>query len=194
MPSGVVYTVLGGLGAVENILPVLPADTAIGAGVFLSHYGTVSAFAVFAVVWTANVGSAAAVYAAARRFGRPFFQGRIGQKLLAPKAMAVLEMLYERHGVWGIFASRFVPGVRAVIPPFAGVAGLGTWQALLPVALASALWYGLLTILVVQLAGTIEEMVHLVDRMNRGVLIGAGIAIGMAVIAIIAWRRRRAHE
>ena len=64
MPSGVAYAVLGGLGAVENVLPVLPADTAIGAGVFLSHYGTVSAVAVFVMVWTANVGSAAAVYAA----------------------------------------------------------------------------------------------------------------------------------
>ena len=191
MPSGVVYTVLGGLGAVENILPVLPADTAIGAGVFLSHYGTVNAVAVFAVVWTANVGSAAAVYAAARRFGRPFFQGRIGQKLLAPKAMAFLEQLYERHGVWGIFVSRFVPGVRAVIPPFAGVAGLGTWHALFPIALASALWYGLLTILVVQLASTIEDMVQIVDRMNRGVLIGVGAFVGIAVIAIVGWRRRR---
>ena len=61
MPSGAVYAMVGGLGAIENVLPVLPADTAIAAGVFLSHYGTVSAVAVFAVVWTANVAGAAAV-------------------------------------------------------------------------------------------------------------------------------------
>lgn len=181
---------VGGLGAIENVLPVLPADTAIGAGVFLSHYGTVSAFVVFAVVWTANVAGAAAVFAAGRRFGRPFFQGRIGQRLIAPKAMAVLERVYERHGLWGIFVSRFVPGVRAVIPPFAGVVGLSTWQALLPVAVASAIWYGTLTILVVQMAGTIEDVVRLVDRLNRGVLIGTGMLLLTAGIAVVLWRRR----
>ena len=84
-----------------------------------------------------------------------------------------------------------MPGVRAVIPPFAGVAGLWPWQALLPVVLASALWYGVLTILVVQLAATIEDMVHLVDRMNRAVLIGASGLIGGAVIGIVGWKRRR---
>ena len=193
MPSGVVYAVLGALGAVENILPMLPADTAIGAGVFLSHYGTVSAITVFVVVWATNVGGAVAVYAAARRFGRPFFRGRVGQKLIAPKAMAVLEMLYERHGVWGIFVSRFVPGVRAVIPPFAGVADLRPWQALLPVVVASGLWYGVLTILVVRLASTIEDMLRLVDRMNMGVLVGASIVIGVVVIGVVGWKRWRSE-
>ena len=190
MPSGAVYAMVGGLGAIENVLPVLPADTAIAAGVFLSHYGTVSAVAVFAVVWTANVAGAAAVFAAGRRFGRPFFQGRIGQRLIAPKAMAVLERVYARHGLWGIFLSRFVPGVRAVIPPFAGVVGLGPWQALVPVAVASAIWYGTLTVLVVQMAGTIEDVVRLIDRMNQSVLIGTGVLLAVAIVAVVRWRRR----
>lgn len=169
-------------------MPPIPADTAVGFGAFLSHRGTVSAAGVFAVTWTANVGSACAVYAAGRTLGRPFFTGRIGQRLIHPRRLARIEQLYKAHGAWGIFLSRFVPGVRAVVPPFAGIAGVGAVRALLPVAAASAIWYGLLTAVVATAAGTIEEVVRLVSHLNWGLLI---VALAAATVGVVTVRRRR---
>ena len=184
------YGLIGALAAIENLIPPIPADTAVGFGAFLSHRGTVSALGIFAVTWTANVGSACAVYIAGRTLGRQFFTGRIGRRLIHPRRLARIEHLYQAHGAWGIFLSRFVPGVRAVVPPFAGIARLGAVRALVPVAAASAIWYGLLTAVVATAAGTIEEVARLVARLNWALLLVALVAV---LVGVVTARRRRLH-
>jgi membrane protein DedA with SNARE-associated domain len=184
-----VYAVLGALAAAENVFPPLPADTIVGVGAFLSHYGTVDAAAVFAVVWAANVIGALSVYAAGRTIGRQFFTGRVGRRLLNPARLARLEVLYRDHGTWGIFASRFLPGVRAVVPPFAGIAGVPVVRAALPLIVASAVWYGAITVVVVTFATSIEQIVRFVDHSNRivaGVVVVIALSVGVAV-----WLRTR---
>jgi membrane protein DedA with SNARE-associated domain len=183
--------VVGGLAAVENVFPPIPADTAVAMGAFISHFGEVSALVIFSVTWLSNVLSASAVYAAGRTVGRQFFDGRLGQRLLNARAQERIARLYREHGTWGIFLSRFIPGARAVIPPFAGVAGLGAVRTLAPVAAASAIWYGTLTALVATLAGSLAEVLELVDRLSLvAVLVAAG-AVTAAVILIRRRRRRR---
>lgn len=186
-----VYTIVAVLAGLENIFPPVPADTAIALGAFLSHRGTVSAGVVFGLTWSVNVGTAALVYGAARTAGRRFFRGRLGRRLIRPSAMQRIETLYARHGVWGIFLSRFIPGVRAVVPPFAGVAGLGAVRALVPTAAASALWYGALTWLVASVARQLEDVVRLMDRLNLIALVGAVLLVA-AIVGIILLRRRKA--
>src|SRR5207249_11041054 len=88
------------------------------------------------------------VYWLARRYGRDFLKEPTGRRLLTPPVLAHIEAQYQRHGTYGIFVSRLLPVWRAVVPPFAGIAGLSAPRALIPPALASALWYGLLTVLV----------------------------------------------
>jgi len=79
LPPTAVYTIIGVLAGVENVFPPVPADTAVAIGAFLSAGGRISAQAVFAVTWIANVVGAIMVYAAGRTIGRPFFQGRLGR-------------------------------------------------------------------------------------------------------------------
>ena len=74
----------------------------------------------FGLTWVANVGSASLVYWLARRYGRDFFKGPTGRRLLTPAVLAHIEAQYERHGSYGIFVSRLLPVWRAVVPPFAG--------------------------------------------------------------------------
>jgi len=188
LPSGTVYAVIGALAAVENVFPPVPADTAVAVGAFLSHYGTVAPSAVFLVTWSSNVVAAACVYWAGRTFGRQFFTGQLGRRLLHPRHLERLEQLYRRYGVWGIFLSRFVPGVRAVAPPFAGVARLGVVRALAPLALASGIWYGLLTWLVARTAGRIEEAARIVADLNW-IFLGAVVLVAGGLVWIV--RRRR---
>ena len=190
LPPVAVYGLIGALAAVENVFPPIPADTAVGFGAFLTHHGTVSAIGVFGVTWVANVGSAMAVYAAGRLLGRPFFTGRTGRRLIDTARLARIERLYRDHGLWGIFLSRFVPGVRAVVPPFAGIAGLGTVRAAVPIAAASAVWYGIIIVVVASTASTIEDVLRLITRLNWA-LLAVALTAGGAGVAFV-WRRRAA--
>ena len=143
------------LAAVENVLPPVPSDAAVALGAFLSHRGVTTPLAVFLVTWVANLLGAAGVYVVARRYGRRLFASPTGRRLLAPRSLAIIEREYLRLGTAGIFISRFLPGIRAVVPPFAGLVGLGAFRTLAPMGLASAIWYGGITILGAAGAGDI---------------------------------------
>ena len=192
LPPLSVYGVIAALAATENVFPPVPADAAVALGAFLSTGGAVSAAWVFTVTWCANVSGAIAVYVAARTIGRPFFRGPLGRRLVRPKALERIEHLYRRHGTWGIFVSRFIPGVRAVVPPFAGVAGL-TWpRAVIPVVVASGIWYGALTFLAATVVREVDQIAKLLSELNRtGLIILAVLVVGLAAGLILGWRRRQ---
>jgi membrane protein DedA with SNARE-associated domain len=181
------YGLIVVLAAVENIVPPVPADTAVALGALLAGRGVLDAWTVFGVTWVANVSSASAVYWLARRYGAPFFRGRTGRRLLPESVLAHLEAEYRRHGAYGIFLSRLLPVWRAVVPPFAGIAGLSAPQALIPLALASGLWYGALTFFVTTLGTNLDAVLAALGRVNR--VLGA-VAL-VAVIFGVVWVRRR---
>lgn len=189
LPPDGVYAVIGILAGIENVFPPVPADTAVALGAFLSAGGRISALNVFLITWVANTVTAAFVYIAARTAGRAFFRGPVGAKLLRPSALTRIERLYAAHGTWAIFLSRFIPAVRAVVPPFAGVAGLGAWRALAPMALASAIWYGTLTYVAATAFRNVDEVARLLRGVNRGALI-VGVVLLIAIAVIVVARRR----
>lgn len=189
LPPGAIYTVIGAMAAAENVFPPIPADTAVAIGAFLSTAGAVSALNIFLITWVANVATATSVYLAGRVVGRPFFRGRIGRRLMHPRRLARLETLYRDHGTWGIFLSRFLPGVRGVVPPFAGVARLGFWRAVPPMAVASGIWYGILTLAAATLVTRVDDVLSFVGHFNRVALI-AGAAL-LVTASVLWWRRRR---
>ena len=149
----------------------------------------------FAVTWVGNVASAALVYLFGRHYGRAFFAGRIGRRLLSEATLAHIETAYARHGSYGIFLSRLLPVWRGVVPPFAGVARVPAWRALVPIALASALWYGGIIFLVVRLAPTLDQAIAVLGRVNRILGLAALVLVGV-VLLVIVWvkRRRRSSE
>lgn len=180
---------IAALAALENIVPPVPADSVVALGAFLAGRGTLNAWAVFGITWGANVGTASLVYGLARRHGRVFFQGPMGRKLLPAPVLAHIERAYERHGAYGIFLSRLLPVWRAVVPPFAGIAGLSAARALPPMALASGLWYGALTLLVVRVGTNFDVVLAQLGRVNRG--LGAAALLFVVVVAIVVLRRMK---
>ena len=76
------------LAALENFIPPLPADTAVALGAFLAGRGRLNLWTLFGLTWVANVASASAVYWLARRYGRDFFKGPTGRRLLTPPVLA----------------------------------------------------------------------------------------------------------
>jgi membrane protein DedA with SNARE-associated domain/uncharacterized tellurite resistance protein B-like protein len=187
-----VYAVLAVLAAVENVLPPVPSDAAVALGAFLSHRGVTTPVAVFAVTWISNLIGAAAVYLAARRYGRRLFASPTGRRLLTPRSLAVIEREYLRFGTVGIFLSRFLPGIRAVVPPFAGLVGLGAWRTFLPIGVASALWYGGITILGAVLGAEWTRISAIISGVNRTLAVTAALlAVVGAVWYVLRARARR---
>jgi membrane protein DedA with SNARE-associated domain len=189
LPGVAVYAVLIALSALENVFPPVPADIAVVLGAFLGRQGIVSAPLLGLLCWMANTASSAGMYFYARTHGRRFFATGWRRKLMPPEAIAVLEKAYGRHGVYGIFFSRFLPGVRAAVTPFAGVVGMDPVKALLPAASASLIWYALLVVVGTALGLTWDSARKTVEDATR---ILAWIA-GAATLAAVFWLWRRAR-
>jgi membrane protein DedA with SNARE-associated domain len=192
LPTPLVYAVLMALSAVENVVPPVPADVAVVLGAFLSQRGVTSAPLLGTLCWLANTASAAGMFYYARAKGRAFFETGWPRRLVPPAAIRSLEKAYARHGVLGIFLSRFLPGVRAAVTPFAGLVGMPPLRALLPAAVASAIWYAVLVAIGTAVGMNWERARAVVERM-QSVLGLVSLAI-TAAIAWWLWRRHREHS
>jgi membrane-associated protein len=190
LPTAAVYLVLAGLSCVENVFPPVPADVAVVFGAFLSRRGVTSAPLLGVVCWLANTASSAGMYFLARARGKKFFASGWPSKLLPPASIAEMQRVYKKHGVVGIFVSRFLPGLRAAVTPFAGVVGMPAARALIPAATASAIWYAFLVTAGAALGRNWDAAQRLLNGTNR--ILGIVGLVTAILIGVWIWRRRRA--
>jgi membrane protein DedA with SNARE-associated domain len=188
LPPVLIYLVIGLGAAIENVVPPVPADTFVLLGAFLAEAGRADPLVIFLATWVANVSSAVGMYYLALRFGEPFFTTRIGHLLLQPRQLEQVGMFYGRWGTPAIFVSRFLPAFRALVPVFAGVTRVPLRRVLLPLAAASALWYGMLVWLGAMAGRNWDAIVAFFGRAS-GVL----LAVALVLVALVAawwWRSR----
>ena len=186
VPIGTLYVVLGVFAALENVFPPIPADTIVAIGSFLAARGKGSVVAALAATWLGNVGGAMVMYGVGRRYGAERLQRRLlGDK--GPGAEQRLERLYGRYGAISLFASRFIPGVRALVPPFAGALRVPPVRAALAIGTASAIWYGTVSYLGFTLGGNWQRVSALIVEYGR-ILAAVGLIILAGVLLI--WRNR----
>jgi membrane protein DedA with SNARE-associated domain len=188
LPAPLLLLLLGMGAAIENVVPPVPADTFVVVGSFLAARGSLSVWAVFGVTWAANVGSAMAVYGAGRRHGLGFFRHRWGRWILNRRQLAWLRAFYSRWGTWAIFMSRFLPGIRAVVPVFAGVSRMRVLPVLVPMAIASAIWYGGLVWAGALAGRNLEAILAGLSGVNR---VLGGVALVLALLGFLVWTRTR---
>ena len=171
----------------------MPADVAVALGAFLSHDGTTRPVTVFLIAWAFNTAGAMLVYALVRRSGRGFFQLPVVRRLMAPEAIAVIERDYLRLGLVGLLVARFLPGIRAVVPPFAGMFRISAWRVLVVIALASGVWYGAITWVGAAVGSEFDRVQELIKTMSRttGVI---ALALAGAIALFVYARRRRREE
>ena len=186
MPIGTLYFALAGVAAIENVFPPVPADTVVALGSFLAARGRGSVLAAFLATWIGNVGGAMIMYGLGRRYGAAKLEQRLlGDK--APGAEHRLGQMYGRYGVIALFASRFIPGVRALVPPFAGALKVPAARAGLAIASASAIWYGTVSYLGFTLGGNWQRVLYLITEYGR---ILAAIAAVLLLAGVVIWRIR----
>jgi membrane protein DedA with SNARE-associated domain len=188
LPQGALLSAMAVLAAVENIFPPIPADVMVAFGGFLAARASAPAWPAFLAVWGGNMLGVMAMYYLGRRYGT----ARVEQRYhLDPKGRADARVLgwYRKYGMLAFFTSRFVPGVRAVVPPVAGALRIPFAGAMVAMAAASAAWYGVLTILAFRAGNNWEALRSAVARLGSWT---GGIAVTLvAALAAAIWLRRR---
>jgi membrane protein DedA with SNARE-associated domain len=190
VPRILVYAGLGGGAALENVVPAVPADTFVLLGGLLSATGDLQARWVFLVTWVANVSSALAMYWVGRTRGRVFFELGWGRHLLNDAQVGRMTRFYARWGVLAVFFTRFLPGLRSVVPVFAGVSHQRFLPVALPIGLASALWYGALVWLGTLAGHNLEGVFGLVANVNHALL---AVALVLGGALGLGWWWTRHH-
>lgn len=186
LPEWALYLSLAVVAAAENFFPPLPADTVVGVGSFLAARGSGSLFVAAASIWAGNVLGAVGMYVVGRRYGSAALMKRLG----GDAAEARVAKLYATYGIWALFVSRFLPGVRAIVPPFAGALRIPLARVLPAMAAASAIWYGAIAWLGFRVGQNLDELQSLISSATRT---SGGIAVAIVLIGagIFWWRRRR---
>lgn len=189
LPVAVLYPALTVLAALENVFPPLPTDTIVALGTWLAARGQGSALLAFLGTWAGNVAGAVAMYAVGRRHGAGWIHRRF-PSLSNARGEERLLKLYSRFGIPALVASRFIPGVRALVPPFAGALKVPAPSAIAAMAFASGIWYGFISYIAYRAGTDWEALTRRIAQSSRvSAIVGAAVVgIGIAVWLI----RRRA--
>jgi membrane protein DedA with SNARE-associated domain len=188
VPLGVLYLLMAAFAAVENVFPPVPADTVVALGSWLAARGQGSAFWAFFATWVGNVAGAGAMYFVGRRHGAAWMHKRF-PALGDEKNERRLRELHGKYGAVSLVLSRFVPGVRALVPPFAGALRISPVTTMLSLSLASAVWYGLVSYVAFRAGADWGALMARITRYGRFAALAAAALIAAA--AVVWWLRRR---
>ena len=190
LPPSTLLPVMALLAAAENVFPPIPADVLIALGAFLAARSDASPIPAFLAVLFGNVAGAMAMYAAGRRYGASWTEKRFHLKH-KETADDSLSRLYARYGLLALAIGRFIPGVRAIVAPFAGALRASVFGTLAAITLASGAWYGLVTWAAFRAGNNWEDLVQTVGRMGK---VTALVAVVLAAGIAFAWYRHRRRK
>ena len=178
--------VLGNFG-----LPV-PEETALVLAGYMAWAGTFRLPTILAVgIISAATGDNLG-YWMGRRYGRETLERYGGWVSVTPERLETVWSFVRRHGPLGVFAARFIPGLRFMAGPIAGASGLGMVPFVAAnilgavvyvpyaVGIGYAIGYGL--------GEYVERLRRVLGEVEQVVLIGAALV----AVAVLAWRALRA--
>ena len=191
LPPVLLYVILALVAATENFVPPIPADVIVAFGSFLAARENRSPIPTIIAVVVGNVGGALAMFALGRRFGAEWIRRRM--RVMGEGAEQKVRHWYDRFGLPALFLSRFLPGVRAVVPPLAGAIKVPATGAIIAIATASTIWYATLAIIAYRLGAQWDRIASAIGEFQKGAAIIAGsiVAVGVVVWWILRRRRRQ---
>jgi membrane protein DedA with SNARE-associated domain len=189
LPPSTLLPAMALLAAAENIFPPIPADVLIAFGAFIAARSDASPIPAFLAVLGGNVAGAMAMYAVGRRYGASYAEERfhLRHKATADEA---LSRWYQRYGLLSLALGRFIPGVRAIVAPFAGALRASAFGTLAAITLASSAWYGLVTWAAFRAGSNWEALVDTVGRMGTATALVALVLVAAIVFTWLRHRRR----
>ncbi|MEN9508453.1 MAG: hypothetical protein RLZZ621_1016 [Gemmatimonadota bacterium] len=188
LPAGWLYAVIAVAALMENVFPPLPADTVIALGAFVAARGNGTMIGVWIATMVGNIGGAMLMYAIGKRYGLPWLARRL-PGIGSSEAAESLAARYATQGITAIVVSRFLPAVRAVVPPVAGAMGIGAWRAGSAMFVASGIWYAIVAVLAFRAGANAEVLMARIAAQQR--VIGLGAVVLAVVLALSWWTRAR---
>lgn len=189
LPPAALYLILAAVAATENFVPPIPADVIVAFGSFLAARSNRSPVPTIIAVVIGNVGGAVAMFALGRRYGAGWIRRHLS-RVMGDGAEQRVQHWYNKYGMPALFLSRFLPGVRAVVPPLAGAIRVPVAGAIAAIATASAIWYTTLAIIAYRLGSEWDRIVGAIKQFQTIAGIVAGVIVGLGLI-VWALRRRR---
>jgi membrane protein DedA with SNARE-associated domain len=189
MPEPLLYGALVLAAFAENVFPPLPADTVIALGAFVAARGNGTALGVWTATMLGNVGGAMVMYGLGHRYGLPWLLQRF-PALFPAGATDRVTARFKTQGLFAVIVSRFLPGVRAVVPPLAGAMDIGALRAVIAMTLASGAWYGLVCVLAFRAGASADALLEQMAGQQRALGLGAA-ALVLAAAGVMWWRVRR---
>jgi len=191
LPPAILYVILALVAATENFIPPIPADVIVAFGSFLAARQNQSPIPTIVAVVVGNVGGAIAMFALGRRYGADWIRRRL-RHVMGEGAERRVQHWYNRFGLPALFLSRFLPAVRAVVPPLAGAIRVPATGAIAAIATASTIWYTVIALVSYRVGNQWEQIVSAVGQFQRvaAIVAGAAIAIGLLVWWIVKSRRK----
>ena len=99
--------------------------------------------------------------------------------------------MFQRYGMAAVFVSRFIPGVRALVPVFAGALRLPVVPTATMIASASAIWYGLITFIAFRVGADWPRLKELVAGYSTTAAILATVVLALGIAGWLVTRRRQ---
>jgi len=186
IPPEHVYAVVFLSCILESFFPPWPTDVISVYAGFLAGRGIVAPALVLAAAVVGTQIGALAVFAIFRRWGRSLLAGAMG-RYVPGERLRRLDDWFVRFGVPAVAVSRFVPGIRALVMPAAGLARFAAWKVCVFAGVAVLVW-NLCVVGVGLLAGS---------RLGwaRALLAGYNaIVFGIVAVALALWAGRAAYR
>jgi membrane protein DedA with SNARE-associated domain len=191
LPPVALYLILAIVAATENFVPPIPADVIVAFGSFLAAREHRSPIPTIIAVVIGNVGGAVGMFALGRRFGAEWIRRRL--RVMGDQAEQRVRQWYHRFGLPALFLSRFLPGVRAVVPPLAGAIRVPAPGAIAAIATASTIWYATLAMIAYRLGSEWSLIAAAIKEFQTTAAIIAGVIVVLgAAVWWVARRRRKA--
>jgi membrane protein DedA with SNARE-associated domain len=192
LPEPLLYGAILVAAFLENLFPPLPADTVVALGAFVAARGNGSVIGAWSATMVGNLAGAMCMFAVGRRVGVPWLTQHFPRVFPQASTERVAQRFRER-GVLTIAISRFLPAVRAVVPPVAGAIGVPAVRAAVAMTLASGLWYGIVCWLAYGAGANADALLARIATQQRAVAL---VAAAVVVVGVLFWwwRRRRTQR
>ena len=193
LPLGLLYTVAALVAAVENIFPPFPSDVVVAFTVFISARAGGPFWVAALAVTVGNVAGGMLMYYVGRRYGSLLLLQKL-ERYVGKTAGDRLQQMYAKYGGWALFISRFLPGVRALVPPFAGAMKIPATQVFVALSVASAIWYTLIAYIAYATGQNWSLVVARVTQSIKWMGIGAVVIVAIGLLVWYLQRSRAKKE
>lgn len=190
LPEPLLYAAILLAAFAENVFPPLPADTVVALGAFVAARGNGTALGAWTATMIGNLAGAMLMYSLGKRYGMPWLTRKF-PTVFSPITTTRFIDRFHKHGLWAVVISRFLPAVRAVVPPVAGAIGIGALPAAIAMTVASGAWYAVVCWLAFRAGANADALLTRIADQQRVV----SIAVVTVLIVGIVWYvlRKRAR-